>query len=191
MLATLWLEIGMKQLFLFAILTISIASYAEPSKWMLSNFLGLNSSDGSVREKSAYGLKGYYTDNGAEPSQEYLDLLQRNADHLLNTLSDENLQVRYYITELVAARRMSQYPKPSIVFVSLLEDEKIRLFKNKFLNNLNSKRELLVISSMKALINLKACEYLPEMLFRAEELSEYEKKYVLASIERLKNYCDK
>ena len=130
----LWLEIGMKQLFLFAILTISITSYAEPSKGMLSNFLGLNSSDSSVREKSAYGLKGYYTDNGAEPSQEYLDLLQRNADHLLSTLSDENLQTRYYITELVAARRMSQYPKPSIVFVSLLEDEKIRLFKNKFLN---------------------------------------------------------
>ena len=174
-----------------AILTISITSYAEPSKGMLSNFLGLNSSDSSVREKSAYGLKGYYTDNGAEPSQEYLDLLQRNADHLLSTLSDENLQTRYYITELVAARRMSQYPKPSIVFVSLLEDEKIRLFKNKFLNNLNSKRELLVISSMKALINLKACEYMPEMLFRAEELSEYEKKYAMASIDRLQDYCDK
>jgi hypothetical protein len=180
-----------KQLFLFAILTISIASYAESSKWMLNNFLGLNNSDSSVREKSAYGLKGYYTDNGAEPSQEYLDLLQSNADHLLNTLSDENLRTRYYITELVAARRISQHPKPSIVFVSLLEDEKIRLFKAKFLNNLNSGRELLVISSINALINLKTCEHLPEMLFRAEELSEYERKYAIASMDRLQDYCGK
>ncbi len=181
----------MKQILLFAILIISITSYAEPSKWMLNNFIGLNSSESSVREKSAYGLKGYYTDNGTEPSQEYLDLLQSNVDHLLSTLKDENLQARYYITELVAARFISQYPKPPIVFVSLLEDEKIRLFKTKFVNNLNLEKELLVKSSINALINLKACEYLPEMLFRATKLSKYEKKYALSSIEKLKKYCEK
>ena len=180
----------MKQFLLFALLFISITTNAESPQWVLDKFIGLSSSDSSVRQKSAYGLKGYYTDNGTEPTHEDLNLLESNVEKLLNSLSDENLQVRYYITELVAARYINQYPKPSIVFVSLLEGKKIKLFKSKFLNNLNLEKDMFAKSSMKALINLKECGHLPEMLIRAESLSKYEKKYALKSITRFKKYCD-
>lgn len=180
----------MKQL-LFSLIFISITTNAEPPRWVLDKFIGLSSSDSSVRQKSAYGLKGYYTDNGTEPTQEDLNLLERNVEQLLSSLSDENLQVRYYITELIAARYINQYPKPSIVFVSLLEDKNIKLFKNKFLNNLNLEKDMFAKSSMMALINLKECGYLPEILNRTESLSKYEKKYALKSIARFKKDCDK
>ncbi|MFT5592627.1 MAG: hypothetical protein ACI8SR_000989 [Oceanicoccus sp.] len=180
----------MKQFLLFALLFISITTNAEPPKWVLDKFIGLSSADSSVRQKSAYGLKGYYTDNGTEPTQKDLNLLESNVGELLSSLSDENLQVRYYITELVAARYINQYPKPPIVFVSLLEEKNIKLFKNKFFNNLNLEKDIFAKSSMKALINLKECGYLPEMLIRAEGLSKYEKKYALKSLARFKKHCE-
>ena len=176
---------------LSVMLSVSFTLHAEPSAWVLGCFSGLTNADVSIRQKSAYGLIGYYTDNGAVPSREYMDLLQSNSEYLLKSLSDEDLQVRYYVTELLAGRFISQYPEPAITFVSLLDREEARKFEADFLKNLDTKRELLVKSSINALVNLKKCEYLSEMLSRTGSLSKYERSSALAAIGKLERYCDK
>ncbi len=181
----------MKYIIFLTFIFASQNTLAAPPQWVLESFVKLSASDGDVRQKSAYRLKGYYTDNGQAPTQKDINLLKNNIDNLLNALSDKNQEVRYYTTELLGGRKMDQYPSPPLTFLSLLRDKEYNLFKGAIFKNIDDKYENLSESSIKAMINMKECSLLPKMKSRISEMtSEYRKKYSLKSLERFRVACN-
>ena len=154
------------------------------SNWVSNNYALLASSEVVEKRKAASNLSSHYTDNGARGNVK--DIIN-NFDILRSALNDNDVSVIISVTEILAARTIERYPEPSIISLNLFDSTIKHEVSLIFLKNLKSSDQGLSITSAKALINLKKCEFSQDIIQRFENGTKNEKnkfKYLSKSLNR-------
>lgn len=154
-------------------------------EWVVSTVEILKNGNESERQKAAYSLSGYYTDNGANGD---ITILNQNLELLSERLKDQNIKVRQYITEIVGARTIEQYPKPSYIFIDSVDASTRKRFIRLIESNLNEQNDQLALTSAEALINIKQCKHTEGIINRFKKSkgnTAYEFKFLHKKISKI------